>query len=421
MLVTLIFSALQSQPKNVQLHQISPEGAKQSQQLLKKLVASGKTQGHQQIRITKDELDGLAALLHRALPHVAANAVLNKQHLTLFSTITLPLPDIIKHLNVSIVILPSKEGLKVKEFSAGHLTINGRYFISTLSYFVDVFIKPNLLSDMLAMIKKVGVNASYVEADLYMDNRLIDRNNDNSVLIKLRDDLALFGDAKEIKLYYQVLANFAETQKMKSSIAGYIREVFLFAQQRTHSEIDTNALLQNQSAIMALVIYFGTDRFEMLVGDIIGDNVAQITRRNRIRYNTRLQGRKDLQKHFIYSMALQMFSSLGASDAIGEYKEFLDSNGGGSGFSFADLMADRAGTRLAKIVVANEGKALQAQTILTNITDESLLPSIEGLDEGISQQEFVKVYQGINHKGYQQTLRDIDARIESLPLYQLGW
>lgn len=418
-LCMLVLLSLQSQPKTIQQHYISAQGAKQSQQLVRKLIASAKKQGQQRIRINKNELDGLAALLHRAVPQSAANVTLTRKALNASLSVTLPLPELIKYLNVSMRVLPSTKGLVIEQVNVGHLSLSGEHFITLVSVASDFFIKPDLVNDILSIVKRVFISKSYVEFDVYLDTRLLERNNDKSLLMRLRDDLALFGNAKEIAIYYQAIAQYAATQPPNASLGGFIREVFALAYQRTNE--NTDVIAQNQSAAMALIVYFGADRFELLVGDVIDDDKEQLIVRNKLRSNATLRGRNDLQKHFIYSMALQMFSTLGASDAIGEYKEFLDSNRGGSGFSFADLMADRAGTRFAQIVVASENKAKRAQSLLLAITDETLLPSIEGLNEGISKAEFEQTYRDINNQSYQQMLKEIDARLESIPLYQLGW
>jgi hypothetical protein len=101
-------------------------------------------------------------------------------------------------------------------------------------------------------------------------------------------------------------------------------------------------------------------------------------------------------------------------------KEFLDANKGGSGFSFADLMADRAGTRLAMISTQTNESALLAQERLANITSESaIIPTLGGLPEGITQQAFEKYYQGVKSTNYIAMLRHIDEQLSQIPLYQI--
>jgi hypothetical protein len=170
---------------------------------------------------------------------------------------------------------------------------------------------------------------------------------------------------------------------------------------------------------MALVLYFGTDKFELLVGDISKLSTKQIQQRNMLRSRVKLRKRVDTQKHFIYSVALQLFGTSKASNAIGELKEFLDSNIGGSGFSFADLMADRAGTRLAMLATNSDKSALKVQKSLADITDETLLlPELTGLPEGISQQAFELYYRDINSKIYNEMLDNIDQQLQTIPVYK---
>ena len=59
----------------------------------------------------------------------------------------------------------------------------------------------------------------------------------------------------------------------------------------------------------------------------------------------RLQARPAGPRHLLISAARAAEGGGPLSDAIGVYKEVSDSRGG-SGFSFNDLAADRAGTRL---------------------------------------------------------------------------
>ena len=112
-----------------------------------------------------------------------------------------------------------------------------------------------------------------------------------------------------------------------------------------------------------------------------------------------------------------MISDSGISFTIGEYKELLDSQAGGSGFSFADLAADRTGIRFSELALDNLG-ALQLQRMSAQLIDEEVFfPSILSLPEGIPQKQFEQ-QGGIESNYYKQYLATINARIESLPLFQ---
>lgn len=421
--LTLIYFALQSHQSTVQVNQINAASAKHSQQLAQRIVNTLKQKNTvTSISINQHEVNGLTALLHRAFPIVNADVRLSKYGAAAEASVKLPLPSFIKYLNINAYISPSTNGLAIDEVSIGGLKVSGEFFLSLLRFAADNFVKEQLADKALAMITAVDIDEERLIAHLSLDNELLAmKKKDASILMSIRDDLALFGNVETISFYYQSLSEFALQQDKNASIALYIRHLFDLANARTSISNEYLAVKENQAAITALVIYFGADRFELFVGDVIVREKEQLVVRNRLRRHTTLQNRPDLQKHFIYSMALQLFSSHGASDAIGEFKEFLDTNKGGSGFSFADLQADRAGTRLAMIVTKSEAQAKRAQTILALVTDDQLLPSIEGLQEGLNEDSFEKKFKDVKSKDYQQTLTEIDNRLKSLPVYQLGW
>lgn len=133
-----------------------------------------------------------------------------------------------------------------------------------------------------------------------------------------------------------------------------------------------------------------------------------------------LARRPDLQQHFIYSATIHLLTNQNVSDTVGEAKELLDSIKGGSGFSFVDLLADRAGVRFAQIAIGSPSSAAALQQFFSEPRIESeLFPSKSRLPEGISQQNFEQQYQSIDSADYQKILADINQRLDALPLYQI--
>ena len=255
---------------------------------------------------------------------------------------------------------------------------------------------------------------------MQMPERLNNNNRSaKETLFALRDQLALFGNVDDIRFYHQSLLNFIATNPDRKSLAPYIAHVFSVAKKRSDLS-GTQAIVENRAALTALVLYFGTNKFELFIGNVSHYSSKQTLQRQQLQSSVTLRNRVDIQKHFIYSIALQLFSSSTASDAIGELKEFLDSNQGGSGFSFADLMADRAGTRLAMISTQSSNSALLVQEHLANINSESvIIPTLAKLPEGISQQAFKEHYQSIKSPEYIAMLKHIDEQLLQIPLYQI--
>jgi len=418
----LVFSVLDSKPTPIDVGQINAESAKKSQLLVKRLRHTIKqNQKTSIITISQNEINGLTALMHRAFPNVKADVRLSKYGAAAEASIGLPLPSFIQYLNINAYIHSSDAGLNIESISFGRFQFTGKSFLRVVSWFADTFIKEDLLVKALSMILGIDIDEQRIVAKLSFDKNLLKLEGNKSLFFSLRDDLALFGDVYTISYYYQSLTEFAETQNPQSSIASFIRYLFDLAKIRADISNDNQAMNENQAAMMALIIYFGADKFELMVGKVIIREEAKLIVRNKMRSSVTLQGRVDLQKHFIYSMALQLFSSHGASDALGEFKEFLDSNKGGSGFSFADLQADRAGTRLAMIVTKSEQHAIRSQQLLAVITDKQLLPDINGLHEGLNEDKFEKQFKDVQSEEYKNTLREIDNRLKSLAIYQLGW
>ncbi len=128
-----------------------------------------------------------------------------------------------------------------------------------------------------------------------------------------------------------------------------------------------------------------------------------------------LAGRHDLAQHFIVSAALAAWSGEPVADAIGLYKE-LDDARRGSGFSFIDLAADRAGTRFGEMLAKKP--ALLAERLATGLSDNDLLPPVSDLPEYLYAEQFRKQYESPNSPQFKAMSRNIEGRLDTLPLYR---
>ena len=174
----------------------------------------------------------------------------------------------------------------------------------------------------------------------------------------------------------------------------------------------SSAALENEAAIMALAIYAGHRRFSTLFGDlsIALDPVPTVQAK------PLLASRQDLSLHFIFSAAIKLLSEQGISIAVGEFKELMDRGEGGSGYSFVDLAADMAGANFAALAV-DPNSAEKLQNIMSLEPNELLFfPSIEGLEEGMSKSQFKQRYTDIESNKYIGVVKNIESRIERLPI-----
>jgi hypothetical protein len=127
-----------------------------------------------------------------------------------------------------------------------------------------------------------------------------------------------------------------------------------------------------------------------------------------------LQGRADLAQHFFISAYL--VAALGPQTAAttGETKELLDA-AGKSGFSFADMAANRAGIAFARKVLA---RSIPLNDLAQGFAVEDFMPDVNGLEEGLSLADFRTKYGGKKDPRYHARLQEIDRRIEMLPAHR---
>lgn len=166
---------------------------------------------------------------------------------------------------------------------------------------------------------------------------------------------------------------------------------------------------ENAAMIWALAIRFGSQQFAKLA-NVVGSQTD---------LGVVIRQRNDLALHFLYSAVLEQISDENTSFNIGELKEVLDSGAGGSGFSFVDLAADKAGIAFAKALTASDEHAIRTQDQLANARSERVFfPFSHDLVEGFSESEFARIFESVNSSQYKALDADIAARIASLALYQ---
>jgi hypothetical protein len=129
-----------------------------------------------------------------------------------------------------------------------------------------------------------------------------------------------------------------------------------------------------------------------------------------------LQGRTDFAQHFLISAGIAAAGGSRLADAVGLLKEIEDSRGG-SGFSFTDLAADRAGVRFAE--TATGSGASTVQDLIADGADESVfMPEARDLPEFMPEREFVRRFGGVGAPGYQRIADKIERRIAALDIHR---
>lgn len=203
------------------------------------------------------------------------------------------------------------------------------------------------------------------------------------------------------------LVEAAEGLPEQDRFETFLQAAFALAQERSEVE---DPVLENRAAILALAILLGHWRVESLVGPVTDHDLRAAGRRSVGRVT--LRDRRDWCQHFWVSAALALLSNESLSDQAGLLKEEIDAGEGGSGFSFADFLADRAGTLFALAATRDAPSARRMQQRLAAGPQiDEIFPPAADLPEGIHDPKLQTEYGGVGGEKYNHLIEMIERRL----------
>ena len=416
-LALLALLLLQSTPLLSETGQLNAAAVRNSQQLFNNLNQSMRDPGQQLvIQTNADELNAAFALASRTLPGFQGKTQINPAGLTILMTMPLDVLSYQLYINADIQIEPSAGPLQVRQVKLGRLTLPGDMALGLLGWVADQLWGPGEGAALLAKVRSVTVQQDAVKVEF--------SKSEGFSLSQLKlSGVSLykqwFGSDEQTALiehYYALALAHSQQQSATQSSHSLITylQVLLREADRRSKDKPEQAVRENQAVILALAQLLGGRNLQLLVNEIKTNPQGKLPR-------VTLARRPDLQQHFVYSASLHVLGNQRLSSAVGEAKELLDSLNGGSGFSFVDLLADRAGIRFARIAAASPQSARAVQQFFAqqDRTEQELFPNKSRLPEGLPQAIFEQQYQSIDSAVYQQMVAEIDRRLNALPLYQI--
>ncbi len=287
-----------------------------------------------------------------------------------------PLPTLTK-FKTGKLLLPSKLAALVIEAVTKHTRLNNYLILATDS------------------IKSVTIDADKITV-IYHPSR--------ATLQTARDFITHNSTANTQNDAYQT--KLAEIIRLhdpnwRLSLADLLQPLFALAQQR--STVET-AIEENRKVIFSVNSYVNYSK----------TGAAPLTPF----YPPFLYKRIDLAQHFIAAAAITASVNSQVAEAMGEEKEIQDSKGG-SGFSFVDLTADRAGMRFGEMATESSESALKLQTRMTTVKNYmAFMPDPRFLPENMDEAAFAKRYGIINSPAFKEVSNQIDALIAQTPMYK---
>lgn len=413
--VAILFVTLDDKPLVFNVAKPDPQSLISSKKQIKRLVRELKTtSSHKSISFTHPQLDHLTSFVSHNTPSLSAIYNYSGLDLLLAASIKLPENPFGAYLNISI------------EFNDGSNVFNGTTRVGPLT-FSNTFIfnfafsaaSLTLDSELVASVRYLFDKTTYTEDTVDL---IIGPEVQTEILLgKIKTDLKKViklvwnnDQYSEVSYYYDYLINLSRHAEGldKVSLFDYMKP--LFAEAKAQSVVNDPAD-ENSNALIALALFVGDYNLRRGLSQITNNSISELQRTPKVI----LANRRDLMLHFIYSSTIKILSYKGLSLSIGELKEVIDMEKGGSGFSFADLAADRAGVKFAIMATDKNGGALHLQNFMAKANSErGFVPDLFALPEGISLSEFNRDYQNTDSAEYRAVVNEIDRRIQDLPLFR---
>ena len=398
-LVTLLLLALavEREPRVPRRDQVSPADVERAVAVLRHNDPRRSPPGQlRSLLLSERDLDLLVQ--HGARHWLAMDTQLQLQPGRLLAQASLPVPWG-RWLNVQLVLRQTAAAPEVERLQIGRLPLPAALALPVLrSLAARRGLQPEA---WLAMrwVESVSIGPDAVAVMYRIDPDTVSR---------LRAALVAPQDQQRLRAYQERLTELTRDSAGQSrSVATLLSPLFSLAAERTAQGGDAAA--ENRAALLTLTFYANHRPLGMLVP-------AAYQWARPWPAVVELRQRQDFALHFLISAVIAAEAGTPLADAVGLWKELADARSGGSGFSFNDLAADRAGTRFGELAVGDPTR-LQ-QRIAAGVGDADLLPQVSDLPEHLPEAEFVARYGGVGGAAYNRMLATIESRLDSMPMFQ---
>jgi len=228
-----------------------------------------------------------------------------------------------------------------------------------------------------------------------------------------RDLLLTEEERQLLSVYYEKLVSLSRKMLLrKTELVQVIQPLFALANARTKTS--NKPISEIRAVFIALTL--AATRID--IRNILFDKNSK-SLRNAFFTNLTLHNRRDLALHYLISAALTASTNKYLTETIGIAKEILDSQHG-SGFSFADLLADNAGSNLASFALSNNSNTNYTINYLSkkNLKTIDIMPTFEGLPEQLNAKEFKKRFISTEHEKFKIMEKEILMRINNCRIFK---
>ncbi len=295
-------------------------------------------------------------------------------------------------LNMQVDIAPNPAGFPPANLRIGDLRLGSRLSRWVIGGVIDVARRRGVdVPPLHDLVRSVRLDTTSVQVAIRMP-----------LSGAFAKDISSFGSqpvdaALTAAIYCRLVSDNRTTQT--TDLAVHVRRAF--GSRSSQYPI----VAQNRAAFVALAMYTTS----LDAGRLAGDATQRARKCRGQSGGVVLAGRTDLANHWALSAALAVALGADVGRAMGEWKELSDSRPGGSGFSFVDLAADRAGLAFARLA-SDPQTANETALNLSAATAEYLLPvRALALAEGLTERQFVSQFQTVDSLKFNAAKSRIDA------------
>jgi hypothetical protein len=396
-----LYMALDDQPLVHRAAEITPANIERGKRILERNDPRNLKPGTvRTMTVSQTDLDLAANYVAHQYGRGSALVLLNNGTAHISATARLPLIPVRNFLNIDCEISAPTALPRIDRLRIGRLPIPPPVAHWTLARIMAVSLGEKDAQTISDVIKKVNIGEARLAVTYQWQADLPD---------KLRAALLSKPEQERLRVYDQRLAEVSRKLSTKNvSLGEFLAPLFKLAAERSR---DGDAIAENRAALFVLTLY--------VTGQALPKIIPEAKQwPSPVKHTATLNGRDDFPKHFMVSAALAANAGGPFSDAVGVYKEIEDSRGG-SGFSFDDIAADRAGTRFGEAAVASEKSALKLQQQLSNgFREADFMPATEDLPSFMQEAEFKRRFGGVGGSEYKRMTAEIERRVAALKLFR---
>lgn len=354
------------------------------------------------LRLTQRQVSALLAEASRRHRRVSARAELREGGVDVTLSAESPKPWLTPYVNVRASVTGPPTAPRVERATFGSLTVPAALGQRVLDRGLrEMQVRDPVIADAMRAVERLEYEADALTVEVRWSTALRDQ------LVEVaRRIVALDLGEGRLDPYFAVLREELERDPQADELTPLLAALAAHARERVDGGAESRRELEG--VFLALTLH------ALRLHHVLGEHApAPLPDRP-----LRLEGRTDLAAHFLVSATTALVAERATADALGLGKELADADAG-SGFSFADLAADRAGVQLIERGGASPARlALLLRRLARTSQAEALMPAIDDLPEGLDEAAFRAAYGSVESEPYRALVAQIDARIDACALHR---